>query len=1059
MAQQLEVDSPFHADARSLLGIIVAVLIGAVATAAGVGGGAIYIPLFNVLVGFALKPSTALSQACIAAGSLAAVATNLPRTHPSVAAAPLIDFPLVLLLTPLLLVGVGIGVLLNVTLPSWLLNILLLVLLLLLLAQAVAKGKALWVQETKRAQAAAEAMAHRDIDIENSAESPDRTAASGSGMLEALLPAGHRRSFSHPALAAVTCTEPPGLDLRRGHSYSGPRAPVALEADQDVSSGRLAGLENSGMAASHQPSIGGSAGIAGGSSSIRPARRFATVSWDCTENTTGDGTARCETPYSSVSMPPSTLPFAGPIAPSFVGADDVSAEGPTRSIPGGAASSRALSTASSAIYAASWKAFNELGALEFETDLEGDSDFEGAAPVSSVVGRHMRSTRASGFGSGTASPALLPPSSYILSQLPRRLLLAQTQLSSATRSPHNALGRRTTRRRSFDQATGADLPAAASAAMDEEAGLAGNSWLQRRSKWRSRFPPGALPHRGAARAALLPAHAYPGSSSLLPPVQQLPPSPGTALRASGSGVMRLQSRSQRQCDGVVGDAEGGRGGLDEPLLGLQGEVPDRPHGAIPDPRAEYGGGGAAAAGTATAAGGDRVLAVDSYRPPTRLATLHEESDDRAEGGTSGGGSGSQSTQAVSRLPHQLPSMAASTSTASLDQLPALPTSQPAADWDPLRRPSLQPLHATSASLYDRHVGNHGTGGDGTTDAMALRWTAMGTIGYVYIECMSDTEAEKRHLGRGWCCQANFICGAIAAAVRQWADEWAAALSRIPHRFACGLVGAWVVYLVLQGARDFKTQCSPAWWALFAIQIVAMLAISGGAMVMATTALSKHAEAAETSNGGVRVEGREGAPGGGEDRSGSIRRRQQQQQHGHVEEKESHRGGRGLSAAVAVEPALQCTAAMLVLQAPLTTLCATFGAGLTGGLLGLGGGMVMGPLLLQIGVQPQVTAASSGAMVLFSSSAALIQFALLHRLNGAYAGVFAAASLVAGVAGTHAVARAIKRSGRPSIVVLALAGVMGIGTVCVAAFGLHQAANQLRTGELGFAGICNSCGGQ
>ncbi|GIL57439.1 hypothetical protein Vafri_12661 [Volvox africanus] len=588
-------------------------------------------------------------------------------------------------------------------------------------------------------------------------------------------------------------------------------------------------------------------------------------------------------------------------------------------------------------------------------------------------------------------------------------------------------------------------------------------YIRYRSKWRSRFPPGALPHRGASRAALLPAHAYPGSSAVIPPVQQLPPSPGAALRASGSGMMRLQRHSQRLGDGGIGDAEGGREGLDEPLLGLQDEVPDRPHGAIPDPRAEYGIGGAAAAGTVTATGADvgggRVLAADSYRPPTRLATLHEESDDRAEGGTSGGGSGSQSTQVVSGLPHQLPSMAASASAASLDQPPALPTSQPAADWDPLRRPSLQPIQATSASLYDRHVGNHGTGGEVTTDAVALRWTEMGTIGYVYIECMSDTEAEKRYLGRSWCCQANSICGAIATAARQWANEWAMAFSRIPHRFACGLVGAWVVYLVLQGARDFKAQCSPAWWALFAIQTVAMLAISGGGMVMAATALGKHAKAVETSNGGARVEGREDAPGRAEDRSGSARRRQQQQQHGHVEEKESQRGERGLSAAVAVEPALQCTAAMLVLQSPLSTLCATFGAGLTGGLLGLGGGMVMGPLLLQIGVHPQVTAASSGAMVLFSSSAALIQFALLHRLNVDYAAVFAAASLVAGVAGTHAVARAIKRSGRPSIVVLALAGVMGVGTVCVAAFGLRQAANQLRTGELGFAGICNSCGGQ
>lgn len=56
-----------------------------------------------------LKPSTALSQACITAGALASMAANLPRRHPHDRRAPLIDFPLILMLTPVLLVGVGLG--------------------------------------------------------------------------------------------------------------------------------------------------------------------------------------------------------------------------------------------------------------------------------------------------------------------------------------------------------------------------------------------------------------------------------------------------------------------------------------------------------------------------------------------------------------------------------------------------------------------------------------------------------------------------------------------------------------------------------------------------------------------------------------------------------------------------------------------------------------------------------------------------------------------------------------------------------------------------------------
>jgi len=37
--------------------------VGALANAVGIGGGAFYVPLFNILLGFSLKGSTALSQA------------------------------------------------------------------------------------------------------------------------------------------------------------------------------------------------------------------------------------------------------------------------------------------------------------------------------------------------------------------------------------------------------------------------------------------------------------------------------------------------------------------------------------------------------------------------------------------------------------------------------------------------------------------------------------------------------------------------------------------------------------------------------------------------------------------------------------------------------------------------------------------------------------------------------------------------------------------------------------------------------------------------------------
>lgn len=93
--------------------------VSALSNAAGVGGGAIFVPLFNVLLLFPIKAATALSQAVITGGALGSVSYSLGRRHPNAATSPLIDFDLALVLAPPLLLGVSCGVLLNIALPSW----------------------------------------------------------------------------------------------------------------------------------------------------------------------------------------------------------------------------------------------------------------------------------------------------------------------------------------------------------------------------------------------------------------------------------------------------------------------------------------------------------------------------------------------------------------------------------------------------------------------------------------------------------------------------------------------------------------------------------------------------------------------------------------------------------------------------------------------------------------------------------------------------------------------------------------------------------------------------
>ena len=121
--------------------------ISVLSTATGVGGGAFFVPLFNLLVNFGEQRQTctstspavqhmqggykqtgtpgyprrclgphadvedagAISAAVIAMGSLAGVSVALLARHPHFCDQPLIDFDLALVLLPVVLLGVSVG--------------------------------------------------------------------------------------------------------------------------------------------------------------------------------------------------------------------------------------------------------------------------------------------------------------------------------------------------------------------------------------------------------------------------------------------------------------------------------------------------------------------------------------------------------------------------------------------------------------------------------------------------------------------------------------------------------------------------------------------------------------------------------------------------------------------------------------------------------------------------------------------------------------------------------------------------------------------------------------
>ncbi|KAE8728663.1 hypothetical protein F3Y22_tig00004111pilonHSYRG00048 [Hibiscus syriacus] len=110
------------------------------------------------------------------------------------------------------------------------------------------------------------------------------------------------------------------------------------------------------------------------------------------------------------------------------------------------------------------------------------------------------------------------------------------------------------------------------------------------------------------------------------------------------------------------------------------------------------------------------------------------------------------------------------------------------------------------------------------------------------------------------------------------------------------------------------------------------------------------------------------------------------------------------------------------------------AGGLGGVFGIGGGMIISPLLLQVGVAPEVTAATCSFMVFFSSTMSAFQYLLLGMEQIGTALVFSLICFVASLLGLLVVQKSIKEFGRASLIVFSVGIVMALSAVLMTSFG-------------------------
>ncbi|CAA2990621.1 sulfite exporter family 4-like [Olea europaea subsp. europaea] len=139
-------------------------------------------------------------------------------------------------------------------------------------------------------------------------------------------------------------------------------------------------------------------------------------------------------------------------------------------------------------------------------------------------------------------------------------------------------------------------------------------------------------------------------------------------------------------------------------------------------------------------------------------------------------------------------------------------------------------------------------------------------------------------------------------------------------------------------------------------------------------------------------------------------------------------------------------------------CAVCGilGGTVGGLLGSGGGFILGPLLLEIGVIPQVASATATFVMMFSSSLSVVEFYLLKRFPIPYALYLMTVSILAGFWGQFFIRKLITILKRASIVVFILSGVIFASALTMGVIGTEKSIRMINNHEfMGFLDFCSS----
>ena len=132
------------------------------------------------------------------------------------------------------------------------------------------------------------------------------------------------------------------------------------------------------------------------------------------------------------------------------------------------------------------------------------------------------------------------------------------------------------------------------------------------------------------------------------------------------------------------------------------------------------------------------------------------------------------------------------------------------------------------------------------------------------------------------------------------------------------------------------------------------------------------------------------------------------------------------------------------------------AGTIAAIVGIGGGMIYIPLLLIIGYPPFVASSTSMFMVMYSSIGNVIAYSVQGKVYYAYGAWYALWTMLGVILGVTGANKIVKKTGRQSLFIFLLAGVLVLGIIFSIVFNTLNIIDDVNEGEkiFKFKSVCN-----